>query len=161
MVQNPYQSGIPNRPGTGWIKSVSYLMDEQFRLPGTKFRFGIDPIINLFPVVGDMTGFLISAGMLLAMARNGASSKVVVLMSINILVDSIIGPIPVIGHIFDFYFKSNTRNLRLMQEYFVEGKHQGSGKNTIIIALIVLVLILALLIYGLIKVGEWVIGWFS
>lgn len=161
MAQNPYQSGIPNRPGTGWIKSVSYLMDEQFRLPWTKFRFGIDPIINLFPVVGDMTGFLISAGMLLAMARNGASSKVVVLMSINILVDSIIGPIPVIGHIFDFYFKSNTRNLRLMQEYFVEGKHQGSGKNTIIIALIVLVLILALLIYGLIKVGEWVIGWFS
>ncbi|MGN7204502.1 DUF4112 domain-containing protein [Pedobacter sp. SAFR-022] len=161
MAQNPYQSGIPNRPGTGWIKSVSYLMDEQFRLPGTKFRFGIDPIINLFPVVGDMTGFLISAGMLLAMARNGASSKVVVLMSINILVDSIIGPIPVIGHIFDFYFKSNTRNLRLMQEYFVEGKHQGSGKNTIIIALIVLVLILALLVYGLIKVSEWVIGWFS
>lgn len=161
MAQNPYQSGIPNRPGTGWIKSVSYLMDEQFRLPGTKFRFGIDPIINLFPVVGDMTGFLISAGMLLAMARNGASSKVVVLMSINILVDSVIGPIPVIGHIFDFYFKSNTRNLRLMQEYFVEGKHQGSGKNTIIIALIVLVLILALLVYGLIKVGEWVIGWFS
>ena len=161
MAQNPYQSGIPNRPGTGWIKSVSYLMDEQFRLPGTKFRFGIDPIINLFPVVGDMTGFLISAGMLLAMARNGASSKVVVLMSINILVDTIIGPIPVIGHIFDFYFKSNTRNLRLMQEYFVEGKHQGSGKNTIIIALIVLVLILALLVYGLIKVSEWVIGWFS
>lgn len=161
MAQNPYQSGIPNRPGTGWIKSVSYLMDEQFRLPGTKFRFGIDPIINLFPLVGDMTGFLISAGMLLAMARNGASSKVVVLMSINILVDSIIGPIPVIGHIFDFYFKSNTRNLRLMQEYFVEGKHQGSGKNTIIIALIVLVLILALLVYGLIKVSEWVIGWFS
>ena len=161
MAQNPYQSGIPNKPGTGWIKSVSYLIDEQFRFPGTKFRFGIDPIINLFPLVGDMTGFLISAGMLLAMARNGASSKVVVLMSINILVDSVIGPIPVIGNIFDFYFKSNTRNLRLMQEYFVEGKHQGSGKNTIIIALIVLVLILALLVYGLIKVSEWVIGWFS
>ena len=48
-----------------------------------------------------------------------------------------------------------------MQEYFVEGKHQGSGKNTIIIALIVLVLILALLVYGLIKVGEWVISWFN
>jgi hypothetical protein len=161
MAQNPYQSGIPNKPGTGWIKSVSYLMDEQFRFPGTKFRFGIDPIINLFPLVGDMTGFLISAGMLLTMARNGASSKVVVLMSINILVDSVIGPIPVLGNIFDFYFKSNTRNLRLMQEYFVEGKHQGSGKNTIIIALIVLVLILALLVYGLIKVGEWVISWFN
>lgn len=161
MAQNPYQSGMLNKPGTGWIKSVSYLMDEQFRFPGTKFRFGVDPIINLFPIVGDLTGFLISAGMLLAMARNGASSKVVVLMSINIIVDAVIGPIPVIGHIFDFYFKANTRNLRLMQEYFVEGKHQGSGKNTIIIALIVLVLILALLVYGLIKVGEWVISWFN
>lgn len=161
MAQNPYQSGISNKPGTGWIKAVSYLMDEQFRIPGTKFRFGIDPIINFFPIVGDMTGFLISGGMLLAVARNGASSKLVVLMSINILIDSLIGPIPLIGNIFDFYFKSNTRNLRLMQEYFVEGKHQGSGKNTIIIALIVLVFILALLAYALIRVGEWVISWFS
>ncbi|GGC53750.1 hypothetical protein GCM10011387_04140 [Pedobacter quisquiliarum] len=160
MAQNPYQSGIPHKPGTGWIKSVSYLMDEQFRLPGTRFRFGIDPIINLFPVLGDFTGFLISAGMLLAVARNGASSKLVALMSINILVDSIIGPIPVIGNIFDFYFKSNTRNLKLMQEYFVQGKHQGSGKNTIIIALIILVLILGLLIYGLIELSAWILSWF-
>lgn len=135
-------------------------MDEQFRLTGTRFRFGIDPIINLFPVLGDFTGFLISAGMLLAVARNGASSKLVALMSINILVDSIIGPIPVIGNIFDFYFKSNTRNLKLMQEYFVQGKHQGSGKNTIIIALIILVLILGLLIYGLIELSAWILSWF-
>lgn len=135
-------------------------MDEQFRLPGTRFRFGIDPIINLFPVLGDFTGFLISAGMLLAVARNGASSKLIALMSINILVDSIIGPIPVIGNIFDFYFKSNTRNLKLMQEYFVQGKHQGSGKNTIIIALIILVLILGLLIYGLIELSAWILSWF-
>lgn len=161
MADTPYQKGILNKPGTGWIKTVSYLMDEQFRFPGTKFRFGIDPVINFFPLVGDMAGFVISAGMLLAMARNGASSKVVVLMSINILVDSVIGPIPVIGHIFDFFFKSNTRNLKLMQEHFLEGKHQGSGKNTIIIALIVLVLILGLLVYGFIKGAQWVISWFN
>jgi hypothetical protein len=75
-------------------------------------------------------------------------------------VDSIIGPIPLIGNIFDFYFKSNTRNLKLMQEYFVQGKHQGSGKNTIIIALIILVLILGLLIYGLIELSAWILSWF-
>ncbi len=161
MTQNPYQKGAANKPGTGWIKTVSYLMDEQFRFPGTKFRFGIDPIINMFPLVGDMAGFVISASMLLAIARNGASSKLVVLMSINILVDSIIGPIPVLGNIFDFFFKSNTRNLKLIQEHFVEGKHQGSGKNTIIIALIVLVLILAVLVYGLIKIGGWIVSWFN
>jgi hypothetical protein len=161
MAQDPYQKGIANKPGTGWIKTVSYLMDEQFKFPGTKYRFGIDPIINIFPIVGDMAGFVISAGMLLAMARNGASSKVVVLMSVNILIDSIIGPIPVIGHIFDFFFKSNTRNLKLMQEHFVEGKHQGSGKNTIIIALLVLAVIMGLLIYGLVKATEWVVSWFN
>ncbi len=136
-------------------------MDEQFRLPGTKFRFGLDPVINIFPIVGDMTGFLISAAMLLAIARNGASSKLVVLMSINIIVDSVLGPIPLIGQIFDFFFKSNTRNLKLIQEYYVEGKHQGSGKNTIIIAVVVLLLILVLLVYGLIKATEWIFSWFS
>lgn len=160
MSPDPYQKGIVKKPGTGWIKTVSYIMDEQFRFPGTKFRFGIDPIINFFPIVGDMAGFVVSAVLILSMARKGASNKLVVLMSINIFIDSVIGAIPLIGNIFDFFFKSNTRNLKLIQEHYVEGKHQGSGKNTLIVALIILVIILGLLTFGLVKLGEWVLSWF-
>ncbi len=161
MAENPYRDNIVQPKGMAWIKRVSYLLDEQFRLPGTNFRFGLDPIVNLFPVFGDMAGFLVSAGLLYAMAKRGASSKVVVLMSINILLDSTIGAIPLIGQVFDFFFKSNTRNLTLMQEHFVEGKHQGSGKGTILIAIFVILIILSLLVYGLIRLGAWMVSWFN
>jgi hypothetical protein len=160
MAEDPYRTNIVPPRGLVWIKRVSYLMDEQFRFPGTKFRFGIDPIVNIFPVLGDLAGFIVSAGLLYAMAKRGASSKVVVLMSVNILLDSTIGAIPLVGQVFDFFFKSNTRNLTLMQEHFVEGKHQGSGKGTIAIVVIVLLIVLSLLVYGIIKLGEWVVTWF-
>lgn len=142
------------------IKRLVYLLDEQFRLPGTNFRFGLDPLMNLFPVVGDMTGFVISAGLLLAMARKGASNKLVVLMSINIFIDAIIGGIPLIGQLFDFFFKANSRNLRLLKEHYVEGKHSGSGKNTLILAIVILAVLLALMIFLLIKLGDWLISLF-
>lgn len=148
------------KPGKEWISRLVYLMDEQFRIPGTQFRFGFDPILNLFPFIGDMTGFLISGGLLLAMAKKGAGNKLVVLMSINILIDALIGGIPFIGQVFDFYFKANSRNLKLMKEYYVEGKHQGSGKNTIVLALVILAVILILLLVLLWKVGEWLLQLF-
>lgn len=139
----------------GWIKRLSYFMDEQFRLPGTQFRFGADPIMNLVPVLGDLSGFFISGAMLLAMANKGASNKLVVLMCINIFLDSTIGAIPLVGQVFDFFYKSNTRNLKLMREHYLEGKHQGSGKNVLLIVGIVLLLLLVLLVYTLWKVGAW------
>lgn len=161
MAENPYRKDLGQQPGLGWIKAISYLLDEQFRFPGTKFRFGLDPVINLIPVLGDVPGFLISAGLLFAMARKGASNKLVVLMSINILLDAFIGGIPLIGQVFDFFFKSNTRNLRLLQEHYVEGKHQGSGKGTIIIAVLVMLVVLTLLVLGLIQLLHWISSWFS
>ncbi|WP_256003981.1 DUF4112 domain-containing protein [Pedobacter deserti] len=158
MKTERYTPARPDIPELRWINRLAYLMDSQFRLPGTRFRFGLDPLINLFPIAGDMAGFLVSAGLMLAMARKGASNKLVVLMSLNILLDATIGAIPVIGQIFDFFFKANNRNIRLMNEHYLENKHQGSGKGIIIWTLIILFLILALLIYLLWKVGAWLTG---
>lgn len=160
MSENPYDKSKVQPPGLRLVKSISYLLDEQFRIPGTRFRFGVDPLINLFPIFGDMTSFLVSSGLVLTMARKGASNKVVVLMCINILLDAVFGAIPILGQIFDFFFKANTRNVKLMREYHLENKHQGSGKNTIILALVILLVILALLSFALWKLGEWIFSWF-
>lgn len=121
-------------------------MDEQFRLPGTNFRFGLDPIINLIPIAGDLGGFAVSTVLLLTMAKHGVSRKVLLLMTLNIVLDSTIGAIPIIGHIFDFAYKSNSRNIRLLKEHYDEGKHQGSGKG--IIAWIIIILVLSFLMIG-------------
>jgi hypothetical protein len=156
-MRNPGNLKLDSKsPQFPWVSRFSYLMDEQFRFPGTQFRFGLDPILNLVPFVGDMAGLLISGGLLMAMAKKGASNKLVVLMSVNILLDSTIGAIPIIGQIFDFFYKANTRNIKLMKEHYFENKHQGSGKNVIYLIVTILIVIIALIIFGLWKLAEWI-----
>jgi hypothetical protein len=143
-----------------WVEWVSHLMDEQFRIPGTNFRFGLDPILNLIPVVGDLSGFAVSGALVATMAKHGASGKVLTLMILNIILDATIGAIPILGNIFDFAYKANTRNIRLLRSHYVEGKHKGSGKGVVTMILIALILIFILLTFLTWKFLEWVIGYF-
>ena len=143
-----------------WVERVSYLMDESLKIPGTNFRFGLDPILNLIPFVGDISGFAVSGMLVLTMAKKGVSNKVIVLMVLNIVLDFVIGAIPIIGNIFDFTYKANSRNIKLLKEHYSENKHQGSGKNIVAIVLVVLVIVLIALVYGLIRVTAWVINMF-
>lgn len=130
-----------------WVERVSRLLDEQFVVPGTNFRFGLDPIINLFPIAGDAAGFIISAALVLTMAKHGVSRKVLILMVLNVLVDGLIGAIPLIGQIFDFYYKANARNINLLKQHYEEGKHQGSGTGLLIALFVLLTLGLVLFAY--------------
>jgi hypothetical protein len=143
-----------------WVERIAHLFDDQFRIPGTSFRFGIDPIVNLFPIAGDAAGFLVGAALVLTMAKHGVSRKVLILMMMNLLLDGLIGSIPLIGQIFDFYYKSNTRNIQLLKEHYVEGKHQGSGTRTLLIILLVLLLFSALFIYLSYKIVTFIIHLF-
>jgi hypothetical protein len=131
------------------IRSLARAMDSQFRIPGTDFRFGLDGIIGLIPGVGDLTTFAVSGYIMWLMARNGASSYVLVRMGMNVLVDAAIGSIPFIGDIFDFAFKANTRNLRLMEQYYEEGRHRGSAWRIVVPILVLLLLIIALIFWGI------------
>ncbi len=142
-----------------WVERVSYLMDERFRLPGTNFRFGLDPLINLIPIVGDLSGFAVSSMLVLAMAKHGVSRKVLIMMCLNIVLDSTIGAIPIIGQVFDFTYKSNTRNIKLLKEHYNEGKHQGSGKDVILWVFAILVLSFLIFAYLLWMLVSWIIGW--
>ncbi|MFN8284856.1 MAG: DUF4112 domain-containing protein [Chitinophagales bacterium] len=127
------------------ISKLVTLMDTAFRIPGTKIKFGLDPVIGLFPIVGDLIDYSISAYLLIAMLRNGASGKAVMKMLGNITLDGIIGLVPIFGRFFDVFYKANRRNLILAVEHFEEGKHQGSAKPYIIAVLGVLALIFILL----------------
>lgn len=144
-----------------WVEKIAYLLDERFRIPGTNFRFGLDPILNFIPIAGDLSGFFVSAALILTMAKNGASGKIVALMSINAVLDAILGGIPVLGWVFDFYYKANSRNIKLLKEHYVEGKHQGSGKGVWITAILVLFVLFALLVFLIWKFAEVVIGWLN
>ena len=143
-----------------WVERVSKLLDDQFRIPGTQFRFGLDPIINLIPFAGDISGYILSSVLVLTMARSGVSRKVIVLMILNITLDAVIGAIPFIGQVFDFYYKANSRNVKLLREHYQEGKHSGSGTGVIIGIVIFLILILVLFVYLTILLAGWFINLF-
>jgi hypothetical protein len=142
-------------PELEWVNKMARLMDSQFRVPGTKFRFGLDPILGLIPVAGDLASYGISAVLVMAMARYGASGKVMVMMIGNVLLDAIIGSIPILGAIFDFAYKANNRNINLLQKHYHEGKYQGSGKGIIIGVALVFLAFLILIIYGSWKLLEY------
>ncbi len=126
------------------IKRVSKLMDEEFRIG--KYKFGLDPISNFIPVAGDLAGYLISATLLLTMVKHGASGKLVIKMLGNIFIDALVGAIPVLGWVFDFVFKANKKNVQLLEEHYVLGKHTGSAKPYILAIVLILFFTIAILL---------------
>jgi predicted aconitase with swiveling domain len=130
-----------------WVERIASIMDDKFSIPGTNFRFGLDPILNLIPLAGDVSGFVVSAILLYIMAKNGVSRKVLILMAVNISVDAVVGAIPLLGQVSDFYIKANTRNIKLLKEHYHQGKHTGSGNGIIAILLIVLFILMSAIIY--------------
>ncbi len=92
-------------------------MDEFLRIPGTKFRFGLDPLIGLLPGLGDTASAFVSALALIQAARRGVPKILLARMSVNILINELVGIIPGVGDAFSFWFKSNARNYRILQEH--------------------------------------------
>lgn len=125
------------------LQALAKLMDNQFRIPGTEIRFGLDALIGLVPGAGDLATFGISGYMLFIMAQNGASGFVLARMILNVLVDTIIGAIPLIGDVFDIGFKSNTRNFRLLEQHYLEGRHQGSAWKVVLPVMLLFILLFA------------------
>ena len=134
---------------------IAKLMDAQFTFPGTKFKFGLDGIIGLIPGAGDISTFAISAYLITIMARNGASGYVVARMVLNVAIDAFFGMIPILGDLFDIAFKANMRNLQLMKEHYVEGRHKGGAWKIVLPVLLLLFLFIGITIWGSYKLLAW------
>ena len=97
---------------------IAQIMDEFLRFPGTRFRFGLDPLIGLIPGIGDTASAIVSAMTLIYAARCGLPKILIARMSLNILINEFVGIIPGIGDAFSFWFKSNSRNYELLQRHW-------------------------------------------
>jgi hypothetical protein len=153
-IIRPQASNTKLAPTMQIVERVSRLLDSQFTIPGTKIKFGIDPIMSLFPVIGDLITYLISALLIYMMYNHGASRKVVIKMMLNSTLDAVIGSVPVIGTVFDVAYRSNDRNVKLLKEHYFEGKHEGSGNGLLVTVAIVCVVIVSAAGYGIYKLFE-------
>jgi len=108
------------------LDKYSNLLDSSIRIPGTQKTIGLDPLLGLIPGVGDVAGYSFSMVLIYNMVKYGASKRLVLKMMGNVILDSTIGFIPLVGTIFDFVYKSNDRNVRLFREYHDDGMHRES-----------------------------------
>ena len=95
---------------------VASLMDDFIRIPGTNLRIGLDPILGLFPGLGDMVASLVGVAIMGEASRRGVSRMALVTMALNILANAAVGSIPIVGDLFSVWFKSNRRNHDLLQK---------------------------------------------
>lgn len=101
-----------------YAEKLVWLMDDRFKLPFVNFRFGLDPIIGLIPWAGDITTFTISLFIIKSLIDAGLPKKLISKMLFAALADLAIGAIPVVGDVWDFFFKANRKNLKLAKEFF-------------------------------------------
>ena len=100
-----------------FARILADLLDQRFTIPGTSIRIGLDPIISLIPGVGDLLANLTGSLILLIAAQLGVPKVVLARMGINIAVNTIIGAVPIFGDIASIWYRSNVRNVELLQRY--------------------------------------------
>jgi uncharacterized protein DUF4112 len=120
---------------------LAYIMDEVVRVPGTKFRFGLDPLLGLIPGIGDTSSAMVSAFALIQAVRLGVPKVLLMRMALNIMVNEVIGVIPVIGDAFSFWFKSNARNYEIIKTHRL-GSNAPSRSDWLFVIAILGILVL-------------------
>jgi hypothetical protein len=102
------------------IGRISRLMDDLVPIPGTSQRVGLDPVLGLVPVAGDLVSAIAGAWIILEAVRFGIPGVVLLRMAWNTGIDLAVGAIPLLGDLFDVAFRSNARNLELFRRHALD-----------------------------------------
>lgn len=99
------------------IRKLSYYLDNSIGIPGTGYRVGFDAIIGLIPGLGDVVGGILSAYIVYEASRLGVPKKTLLHMTFNVAVETLIGAVPIVGDVFDAAWKTNTKNIFLLDKH--------------------------------------------
>ena len=114
-VQGPGRKALAGNEALTAV--IARIMDDVFVIPGTNIRFGLDPLIGLIPGLGDTAGAVVSTLLLIQAGRAGVPKIVLARMALNVLINTALGAVPVLGDAFSVWFKSNVRNLALIERH--------------------------------------------
>jgi hypothetical protein len=138
------------------LRRLSELLDNAIPLPGTGYRIGIDPILGLLPGGGDTVTGALGAYIVIEAARMGLPRQVVGQMVGNIILDSLVGTIPVLGDLFDVGWKANVKNMALLEKHLHQTQQNQKGNLLFLIGLIIL---LTAIIIGFATLTLLIIRW--
>jgi hypothetical protein len=105
---------------------LAHLLDDRFRIPGTRHRIGLDGLIGLVPGIGDAATTLVSLYIVLEARRLGLPATKLARMGLNVGVDALLGAVPLVGDLFDVAWKANRRNLWLVLEHLDAASRAGN-----------------------------------
>ncbi|WP_375495756.1 DUF4112 domain-containing protein [uncultured Nostoc sp.] len=131
------------------LRQLSRLLDNIITIPGTKIGFGLDPIIGLIPIGGDFLGVMFSSYIILEAARLGVSRATLGKMVLNVIIDGLVGTVPVLGDLFDFAWKANINNIKLLEDYLRFPSQQKSADRWFIFTVLVGLLLISILLVAL------------
>jgi hypothetical protein len=117
LSRRPPELGTYRPPQIERLRAMTRLLDNAFTIPGTRYRFGWDAIIGVVPGIGDAVGAIFSTYIILQASRLGAPKSVITTMIANVAIDTVVGWVPLLGDLFDFGWKANTKNLVLLEQH--------------------------------------------
>jgi hypothetical protein len=130
------------------IRRLSHLLDSAVAVPGTRFRVGLDPLLGLLPVVGDAPTTLLSAYVVAEAAALGAPRATLARMVGNLVVDAVVGSVPLVGDVFDAAWRANERNVRLLEARVDDPGGEGARADRRLVLLVGVGLALLLVALG-------------
>jgi hypothetical protein len=155
VLFGPSPASPSPEPMLALLDLVSFVMDRLIEVPGTKVRVGLNTLLLLLPIVGDAFSSAVSAAILtIGLSVFRVPKIIAVRMMTNALIDASIGWIPVLGDVFNLWFKADTRNVRLLMEYAGQ-TDQGPPSTWKHWLFVIGAALLFLLVLTLIGVGAW------
>jgi hypothetical protein len=152
-MEYPQNKRAPERSeGLRFARFLADLLDQRFMIPGTSIRIGLDPIISLIPGVGDLLANLTGSLILLIAAQLGVPKIVIARMGANVALNTLIGAIPILGDILSIWFRSNVRNVELLQQYLGRPNKRAGFADWLLVIGLVIVLIALLAFIVLVSV---------
>jgi uncharacterized membrane protein len=152
------EAHLAHLPGLKRMRQLSQLLDGAIVIPGTKQRIGIDPILGLIPGGGDTVSAALSGYIIVEAARMGLPRKALSQMVLNLVLDTVVGSVPVVGDIFDVVSKANLRNMQIVESH-VKTPLVRTKPDRLFIGLLIIGLITFALAVGFITVAIWNFVW--
>ncbi len=155
LDRDPPRAGVPAPAGLRRIRTLALLLDSALRIPGTRIRVGLDPLLGLVPGLGDALTVGLAGYIVVEAGRLGASSAVLLRMLLNVGFDALVGSVPFLGDFADVFLRANTRNLRLLERHLEDPtRHRRASLWFLVLILIGLVVAVG----GTLMLGIWA-GW--
>ncbi|MEX0599267.1 MAG: DUF4112 domain-containing protein [Rhodothermales bacterium] len=124
------------------LERLARHLDDSIVIPGTRYRIGYDAIVGLIPGIGDLVGLIVSCYIVLEAARMHVPKATLGRMMANIVIETVIGAVPVLGDLFDAFYKANVRNVGLLKKR-VGRPETASRADGLFLAALVLIPVLA------------------